>query len=44
MHRYAWVEFGETNAVIRKVFGWVRDMYAFDFAAGLYKLCLAFRS
>ena len=26
------VEFGEDNAVIKKVFGWVRDMYAFDFA------------
>ena len=27
------VEFGETNAVIKRIFGWVRDMYAFDFAA-----------
>jgi hypothetical protein len=26
------VEFGEDNAVVKKVFGWVRDMYAFDFA------------
>ena len=27
------VEFGEKNAVVKKIFGWVRDMYAFDFAA-----------
>ena len=27
------VEFGETDQTIKNVFGWVRDMYAFDFAA-----------
>ena len=27
------VEFGESDAVVKRVFGWVRDMYAFDFAA-----------
>ena len=27
------VELGESNAIVKKVFGWVRDMYAFDFAA-----------
>ena len=27
------VEFGESDPVVKRVFGWVRDMYAFDFAA-----------
>ena len=27
------VEFGETDVTVKNVFGWVRDMYAFDFAA-----------
>ena len=33
------VEFGETNAVIKRIFGWVRDMYAFDFAVRTSQLC-----
>ena len=27
------VEFGESDPAVKRVFGWVRDMYAFDFAA-----------
>ena len=27
------VEFGESDPTVKRVFGWVRDMYAFDFAA-----------
>ncbi len=27
------VELGEANEKVKKIFGWVRDMYAFDFAA-----------
>jgi hypothetical protein len=27
------VEFGESDPIVKRVFGWVRDMYAFDFAA-----------
>ena len=27
------VDFGESSAVVKRIFGWVRDMYAFDFAA-----------
>jgi len=27
------VEFGETNALIKRIYGWVRDMYAWSFAS-----------
>jgi hypothetical protein len=32
------VEFGETDETVKSVFGWVRDMYAFDFAAAVAEL------
>ena len=36
------VELGETSEVIKKVFGWVRDMYAWSFAAAAVRPKLLF--
>ena len=36
------VEFGESNEVVKRVFGWVRDMYAWSFAAAAVRPKLEF--
>lgn len=36
------VEFGETNEVVKRVFGWVRDMYAWSFASAAVRPKLKF--
>ena len=36
------VEFGETSEVIKRVFGWVRDMYAWSFASAAVRPKLKF--
>ena len=36
------VEFGETSETVKKIFGWVRDMYAWSFAAAAVRPKLEF--